>query len=96
MTVAAQDKIYIINTIKKYFPSAKIMAFGSRIRSDHKKFSDLDLCLNDSIPLPLAKWCKLEEEFSNSNLLYKVDLCDWHRISKDFQQIIAQTCETWQ
>ena len=76
--------------IHRYFPDAEILVFGSRLNGTHKPASDLDLCIRSHSLLPVAEWSKLSAELSDSDLPFKVDLLDWHRIAEDFQRIISE------
>ena len=93
--IKEKDKQFIIETTRKFFPSAKIMVFGSRAIGKEKKYSDLDICLDIGMPMPLSDWSLLDEAFSNSDLLYKIDISDWHRITDDFKQIIINQHIIW-
>ncbi len=64
----------------------KFYVFGSRVRGCAKKFSDLDLCFFDNIPV--IELSQIEEAFEESDLPYKVDLINWNSISIDFREII--------
>lgn len=66
----------------------KFYAFGSRVKGTAKKFSDLDLCYKESIPLLVI--ANIEEDFVGSDLPFKVDLIDWHTCSDDFKQLIGK------
>ena len=81
----------VIESIRKYFPSAQILFFGSRANGKFKPTSDLDVCLKDRQPLDLAQWAQLESDLSSSDLPYKVDLVDWSRVTPEFQKIIASS-----
>lgn len=59
-------------------------------------FSDLDLVLIDSKPLPLSIRAELNHAFSESDLPWKVDLVDWHSISPEFQKVIQTNYEVIQ
>lgn len=63
-------------------------AFGSRVAGTHKPFSDLDICIKGEAPVDDAVMAELKEKFSESNLPYKVDIVDYHRISPSFRQRI--------
>jgi len=93
--VSHEQKKTIIYFIKKYFPNSKIFFFGSRHRGDHKKYSDLDLCIQEQAALDLIVLSKLKEELSQSNLPFQVDLSDWHRITPEFQKLIKANSEEW-
>lgn len=61
--------------------------FGSRLTGKHlKKFSDLDLCYFEKISS--HEILRLEEDFEESNIPYRVDLIDWNACSSEFQKII--------
>ena len=86
--VPPKDLEFIRNLLRKYFPKAKIYVFGSRVRGDHKLYSDLDICIDFGGSIPLNVWSSVEENLSQSDLLYKVDFSDWHRITEDFRKVV--------
>ena len=95
--VTTAQKELVLNLIKKYFPMATIMFFGSRQRDEHKENSDLDLCLNDAgKPLALATLSNLKEALSSSTLPFKVDLVDWNRITPEFRSVISADYSGWE
>lgn len=82
----------VVLLVRAYFPKAEILVFGSRLHGDFKKSSDLDICLRSPTPLKLSEWSKLESDFSQSDLPFKIDVIDWSRISEEFQNIVAGGC----
>lgn len=82
---------WIIEKIHEYFPQAKIYFFGSRVNGHPKKYSDLDVAIDNGARLDLAQWSLLEEAFSESDLAIMVDISDWHLVTKEFQEHIAKT-----
>jgi hypothetical protein len=75
----------IVESILSKYPY-KIAAFGSRVKGEPKKFSDLDLCIMQPISdLILAQ---MKEDFEESDLPFLVDLVMWDRCSKAFQESI--------
>lgn len=76
--------------IFKYFPHIKILVFGSRSNGKFRPTSDLDLCLRGKSPLDLSQWSKCEEEISSTDIPFKIDLSDWHRMSAEFQEIVTE------
>ena len=77
----------IIKEIIKIYPYS-FFVFGSRAKNSAHKFSDLDLCVMEDVADNIV--FNLEEEFRESNLPFKVELIQWHKISKDFQQKIQK------
>ncbi len=86
--ISESEKKIVLEAIRKYFPQAKISFFGSRVHGHHKEYSDLDVCVDDSKPLDLNKFSLLQEDLSNSNVPYQIDIVDWNRITSDFQKVI--------
>lgn len=79
----------ISSILKRNIPGTEVWAFGSRATWTAKPFSDLDLAIIGSHPLPLAATAAMAEEFSESDLPWKVDLVDWASTSESFRNIIA-------
>lgn len=87
------DPIYqkiVKDIISKYLPGVEIWVFGSRVTGNAKKFSDLDLVVITSKPIPLKLMTSINDAFSESELPIKVDLVDWSTISESFKTIILK------
>ena len=63
-------------------------AYGSRVKGKARKFSDLDLCYREEIPLNTL--AHLEADFEESDLPFLVELVDWKRMSQEFQDLISK------
>jgi len=68
---------------------ARVWAFGSRTNGRARRYSDLDLAIDAGRRLTLDEAARLAEDFSDSDLPYKVDIVDWHGIDDRFRQLIA-------
>ena len=79
----------------RHVPGREVWAFGSRVGpevgSRVKKFSDLDLAVTGDQPLPLNTLAALADDFTESDLPYKVDLVDWATTSERFRAIIKSS-----
>ncbi|CAE6709454.1 nucleotidyltransferase family protein [Candidatus Nitrotoga fabula] len=82
--------IIVRDILRKHVPQYTVWAFGSRARGGAKPFSDLDLAILTEQPLPLEVSAALAEDFSESDLPYKVDLVDWATTGESFRQIIER------
>ena len=82
--------IIVRDILRKHVPHYSVWAFGSRARWTAKPFSDLDLAIITEKPLPLEVSAALAEDFSESDLPYKVDLVDWATTAESFRQIIER------
>lgn len=75
--------------LQKNLPSTAIVwAFGSRVKGNVKKFSDLDLAIDNGAKISSELMAKIDFDLEQSNLPYKVDVVDWHAISDNFKSII--------
>ncbi|MDR3223754.1 MAG: nucleotidyltransferase domain-containing protein [Methanobrevibacter sp.] len=86
--VLNEEMEIILKIIKKHAQECEVLVFGSRLKGDNRKFSDLDLAFICKEGLELKKRIKLDIEFEESDLPYRVDVVDYNRASKEFQKII--------
>lgn len=94
MIALEKEQLKLIQTIlRKYFPNAEIRVFGSRYKHTNKPYSDIDIAIIEKQKIDLTTYCRVKEELEESNLKYRVDLLDWHSISKEFQKIIEEGYE---
>ena len=73
-----------------HVPDAEVWVFGSRATGQSKKYSDLDLCIKANHSLGLDVMSALAEDFSESDLPWKVDIVDWWCVSDEFRAIIGR------
>ncbi len=76
--------------LRRRMPGHEVWAFGSRARQTAKPHSDLDLAVITAQPLPLAVGAALAEDFSESDLPWRVDVVDWATTSESFRRIIER------
>jgi type I restriction enzyme S subunit len=74
----------------RHVPRYDIWIFGSRARRTAKPYSDLDLAIMTDQPLPLETRAALADDFSESDLPWKVDIVDWAAAPESFKQVIDQ------
>ncbi len=74
--------------LRRYVPARQVWAFGSRVTGNVKPFSDLDLAIIGSEPVPSLVLADLKEAFSESELPFKVDIVDWADTKENFRSII--------
>ncbi len=77
----------IVQDILKKYPYT-FYAYGSRVKGNPKRFSDLDLCFMDYIPGNIQGY--IDEDFEESDLPFKVDVIDWNLMSPEFQNLIKK------
>ena len=76
--------------LQKHVPQCEVWAFGSRAKRAAKPYSDLDLAVITSQPLPLQTSANLCDDFSESDLPWKVDVVDWATTRESFRKIIER------
>ncbi len=88
---ARPDHLEIIRAIMhRHVPERNVWAFGSRVTWTAKAYSDLDLVILGDEPLDLGVLASLKEDFSESDLPWKVDVVDWASTSESFRKIIRK------
>jgi type I restriction enzyme S subunit len=76
--------------LSKHGLQYEVWAFGSRVKGRVKPYSDLDLAVISDKPLSLGIRGGLAEDFSESDLPWRVDVVDWAATSPTFRKIIEQ------
>lgn len=76
--------------LQKHVPQYAVWAFGSRATHRAKRYSDLDLAVITAEPLSLAVLADLRDDFSESDLPWRVEVVDWASTSEAFRKIIAR------
>ena len=71
--------------LSKY--SYRFYAYGSRVKGTAQKFSDLDICYQEEIPLEVIS--DLQEEFMESDLPWRVELVNWRHMRPKFRVLIS-------
>lgn len=76
--------------LRRHVPEREVRAFGSRATGNAKETSDLDLAIIGDGPLGFATLAALRDDFSESNLPYRVDVVDWATVDESFRRIIER------
>lgn len=90
-----ETKEKIINLISALMPKVKIILFGSRARGTHGKWSDIDIALDAGKILPVADVDEIKSIFKGTNIPYKIEIVDFHSVSKDMQSAIKNEGVIW-
>lgn len=79
----------VLDILAAHLPQGSaVWVFGSRATGRARRFSDLDLAIDAGRRLTLDEIATLVEEFTESDLPYKVDIVDWRGIDRRFRQMI--------
>jgi len=76
--------------LQRHVPQYEVWAFGSRAKGTARRYSDLDLAVITGTPLPWPVSAALADDFSESDLPWRVDIVDWATTSEAFRNIVEQ------
>src|SRR5271167_328816 len=88
--IAPADWAIVQDILQKHVPNREVWAFGSRAKRTAKTYSDLDLAVMTDTPMSFEVSGALREDFSESDLPWRVDIVDWATTSEAFRRIIEQ------
>jgi len=88
--VSEKDFLTIKSILEAQVPDCEVRAFGSRVTWTAKDHSDLDLVIVGSGKLENGKLDHVKRAMEESSLPFRVDVLDWHRISREFQHNIEK------
>ncbi len=89
----AEHRSQVLDIIRRRLPEARVWVYGSRAKGRARRYSDLDLMLDDQgRPISAAVMGNLDEDFDESDLPIIVELHDLAqtdarflaRVRKDF------------
>lgn len=75
----------ILNDILKKYPY-HFYAFGSRVKGNNRKYSDLDICYKEEIPPNIIT--EIKEQLEESNLPFRTDLVLWDNLPNSYRELI--------
>lgn len=91
LALTAAETLLVQAILRRALPrSAQVWGFGSRANGKAKRSSDLDLAVDAGRPLTREEEGTLADAFEESDLPYKVDVVDMHRVSASFKAIIEE------
>lgn len=85
----------IIQIIEIFFPHAKIYLFGSRARGNYTSTSDIDIAIDNKIPISMTEKGQIISMIDALNIPQKVDVVDLNRIPDEFKKIILKEGILW-
>ena len=88
--IAPEHLTIVLDILRKHVPDHEVWAFGSRARRAARRYSDLDLAIISTEPLSLLASARLADDFSDSDLPWRVDVLDWATTSADFRKIVER------
>jgi predicted nucleotidyltransferase len=88
--VSPEEWRIIRDILYKHVPDREVWAFGSRTRGTARRYSDLDLAILTDVPLSFDIGGAMKEDFSESDLPFRVDILDWAVTQENFRRIVER------
>ena len=79
----------VLDLTGKHLPGVEVWAYGSRVRGNPRRYSDLDL-VAFTAPGQAAQAVGLREAFEESDLPIRVDLFVWDELPDSFHRQIER------
>lgn len=86
--LSESERRIVQSILQTHCKNTKVFAFGSRVKGNAKPYSDLDLVIKADNVLDLSDIACLKDEFCHSDLIFKVDICDWQSLDDDFKKAL--------
>lgn len=86
----AEHLRFIKDILHRRVPGRAVWAFGSRVNGAAGRHSDLDLAIVAEYPMASETIEALKEDFSESDLPFRVDVVEWLNISDEFRRVIEK------
>jgi predicted nucleotidyltransferase len=90
LDLSPRELAIVRDILRRHVPALAVRAFGSRVKGTARRYSDLDLAVIAATPLPLSVRGALQEDFSESDLPFRVDVLDWATTNQAFRRIIEK------
>ena len=90
-----KTKHKIIALVSALIPEAHIHLFGSRARGKHAEFADIDIALDAEKPLSDVDVDEVKNVLRESNIMYIIDVVDFHQITDAMKREILKERIIW-
>lgn len=84
ITLTERELEVVKNILHEHIPHCRVAVFGSRTKKTTKPFADIDLLIYSEAPLSLNILTSLKNAFSESDLLFRVDVLEATQTSPEF------------
>lgn len=88
--VTEKEEIIIQNILTPFKNDFEFYYYGSRVKGNFGKLSDLDILIKGKYEMPYDKLEMIKYLFDNSDLSYIVNFADYNNIDEKFYNMIAK------
>ena len=93
MDIPQKDKIIAVISI--FCPNAKIYLFGSYVRGDVRRSSDIDIAIDNQEKLSFLEINQIRHMIDVLNIIPSVDVVDFNRVPIAMQENIIKDGIVW-
>ena len=86
--VTQEEEEIIKNIILKY--PFEFYYYGSRVKGDYTKSSDLDILIKNDEPVDFSVISDIEAKFNESKIPYRVNFSDYKKMDAYFYKLIEK------
>lgn len=86
--VTQNEHSIITDILKNYIQDYSFYYYGSRVKGNFGKTSDLDILIKGKKEIPLTDLVHLKEQIDESKLPYIVNFTDYNNIDESFYSLI--------
>lgn len=87
--ITGEQREILTSLLQEYIPGVAVWAYGSRIKGNAKRYSDLDL-VAFATPDQASRVAALKDALDESNLPFLVDLHVWDDLPESFHAVILR------
>lgn len=88
--ITPKEQQIIEDILDAYADDYTFYYYGSRVKGNFCKTSDLDVLIKGTAQMPLSVLTDLKEKFDQSRLPYIVNFSDYHTITPEFYKLIEK------
>ena len=88
--VTKEEELIIQNILNPLKKDNDFFYYGSRVKGNFEKTSDLDILIKGKNAFPLVRLETIKILFDNSNLPYIVNFTDFYNMEESFYKIIEK------
>lgn len=85
----------IYNLLRVFFPTARIILYGSRARGDNTERSDIDIAIDAGSEQSIHLMARARDVVEALYIPEKIDLVDFHYVPEQLRQQIRQDGIEW-
>lgn len=86
--ITQEEEKIIKDILSQYKNEFDFYYYGSRVKGNFSKLSDLDILIKGKKEMPFDAICSLKELFDLSKLPYVVNFADYYNIDEHFYNLI--------